>query len=117
MPTTGKHKILQESSSYSSYGKLIVKIGYQRTSLYVDVQRATNLVTLDSNVVQMVRRSLRDLKVIVSESRIHSGSKVYQIHSSLWNYYLNTYFQKLKCLYVQKLSRIQMILCLMNILN
>ncbi|CAH8576007.1 unnamed protein product [Schistosoma turkestanicum] len=39
----------QELSSSSSYGKLTVKIGYQRTSLYVDVQRATNLVPLDSN--------------------------------------------------------------------
>ncbi|TNN11454.1 BAI1-associated protein, partial [Schistosoma japonicum] len=39
----------QEISSSSSYGKLTVKIGYQRTSLYVDIQRATNLVPLDSN--------------------------------------------------------------------
>ncbi|XP_018655050.1 subfamily C1A unassigned peptidase (C01 family) [Schistosoma mansoni] len=39
----------QELASSSSYGKLTVKIGYQRTSLYLDIQRATNLVPLDSN--------------------------------------------------------------------
>ncbi|CAH8675952.1 Cathepsin L2 [Schistosoma haematobium] len=39
----------QELASSSSYGKLTVKISYQRTSLYVDIQRATNLVPLDSN--------------------------------------------------------------------
>ncbi|CAH8634603.1 unnamed protein product [Heterobilharzia americana] len=39
----------QELTCSSSYGKLTVKINYQRSILCVDVQRATNLVPLDSN--------------------------------------------------------------------
>ncbi|CAH8875233.1 unnamed protein product [Trichobilharzia szidati] len=39
----------QELACSSSYGKLTVKVSYQRSTLHVDIQRAKNLVPLDSN--------------------------------------------------------------------
>ncbi|VDQ08634.1 unnamed protein product [Trichobilharzia regenti] len=38
-----------ELACSSSYGKLTVKVNYQRSTLHVDIQRAKNLVPLDSN--------------------------------------------------------------------